>query len=343
MERKIGKIFRYNSDWYQCIEGVCGKDCSLYGNSLRKTIADITEQAFGACNSNHRSDDKSVIFKKLEKVGEPIKINGKLVLRVKADADMCMGCCFYSKAKCELTMKECEYYNCGEGTKFVEIKNKEDMEEKAIKIKKEDIEIGNKVICLSNSKPYVITETNCRMKHDGDWHDCVIYTPLYDNPFKCFVRPIEDFVQNFILDSTEEKGEKHSNLENTGKNLKPFDLEAAKAGKPVCTRDGRKARIICFDAKDTQPIIGLYEEDIDGIVREYLCSYHMDGRMYDDHDCGYDLIMLPEKKEGWVNVYKGIDGITFSKHPYTSKEEAIKEAGGTLSGRIDTVKISWEE
>lgn len=30
-------------------------------------------------------------------------------------------------------------------------------------------------------------------------------------------------------------------------NLRPFDLEAAKAGKPVCTRDGRKVRIICFD------------------------------------------------------------------------------------------------
>jgi len=25
--------------------------------------------------------------------------------------------------------------------------------------------------------------------------------------------------------------------------FKPFDLEQAKAGKPVCTRDGRKARI----------------------------------------------------------------------------------------------------
>jgi len=340
MERKIGEIFKYDNDWYQCIEGVCGKDCSLYGNSLRKTIADITEQAFGVCNSNHRSDDKSVIFKKLEKVGEPIKINGKLVLRVKADADMCMGCCFYSKAKCELTMEECEYYNCGEGTKFVEIKNKEDMEEKAIKIKKEDIKIGNKVICLSNNKPYVITEANCRMKYDGDWHDCVIYTPLYNNPFKCFVRPIKDFAQNFVLDSTEEKEEKLSNLENTGKNLKPFDLEAAKAGKPVCTRDGRKARIICFDRDWDMHIVALVADPLGESVHYYLSNGKVDfDRQLDD-----DLMMLPEKKEGWVNVYYNkIDGITFSKHPHTSKEEAIKEAGGTLSGRIDTVKISWEE
>lgn len=133
------------------------------------------------------------------------------------------------------------------------------------------------------------------------------------------------------------------NMKSSELNLKPFSLEAAKAGKPVCTRDGRKARIVCFDAKDTQPIIGLYEKNIDGIVREYLCSYHTDGRMYDDQDTGYDLMMLTEKKEGWVNVYYDrIDRITFSKHPYPSKEEAIKNVG-TMSNRIDTVKIFWEE
>lgn len=37
-------------------------------------------------------------------------------------------------------------------------------------------------------------------------------------------------------------------------NLKTFNLEAAKAGKPVCTRDGRKARIICFDFRDADEI-----------------------------------------------------------------------------------------
>ena len=46
-------------------------------------------------------------------------------------------------------------------------------------------------------------------------------------------------------------------MEEKKLNLKPFDLEAAKAGKPVCTRDGRKARIICFNAKRDAPIIAL--------------------------------------------------------------------------------------
>lgn len=128
------------------------------------------------------------------------------------------------EGKCPIPIKECT--ESGRSDKSYVIfkkQNKEDMEEKAIKIKKEDIEVGNKVTCLSSNRPYVIAEANCRMKYDGDWHDCVIYTPLYDNPFKCFVRPVEDFVQNFVLDSVEEKKEKHSNLESTGKNLKPFN------------------------------------------------------------------------------------------------------------------------
>lgn len=44
--------------------------------------------------------------------------------------------------------------------------------------------------------------------------------------------------------------------------MEPFNLEEAKAGKPVCTRDGRNARIICYDYKnDVYPIIALVETD----------------------------------------------------------------------------------
>lgn len=31
------------------------------------------------------------------------------------------------------------------------------------------------------------------------------------------------------------------------KTMKPFNLEEAKAGKPVCNREGNDVRIICFD------------------------------------------------------------------------------------------------
>lgn len=86
------------------------------------------------------------------------------------------------------------------------------MEEKKIQLKQEDIDY------LKRKIRYLVYKTND-----------------YD-------RATEEIMNLFIPSDTE-----HSSSEKIGKNLKPFDLETAKAGKPVCTRDGRKARIICFD------------------------------------------------------------------------------------------------
>ena len=49
---------------------------------------------------------------------------------------------------------------------------------------------------------------------------------------------------------------------------------AAKAGKPVCTRDGRKARIICFNTKTLcdYPIIALVE-NADNSIYEAAYSF----------------------------------------------------------------------
>lgn len=382
MERKIGEIFEYNGEWYQAVKSQ-GKCCSCDLFVDNHCVSDFSLN--GSCFYCHRKDGENIMFRKLEKVGEPYiaknrstgrtihfqryrryqkpiiegnivwhlpddnfidieirqkqedmnkeelkTIHGKTVKRIKGN---CFDCCFYSKGMCELTMKEAEAQNYGMGMIYMEVKqNKEDMEEKTIKIKKEDIKVGNKVICLSNNKPYFITETNCRMKYNGDWHDCVIYTPLYDNPYKCFVRPIEDFAQNFMLDSAEE--EKHSNLESAGKKLKPFNLETAKAGNPVCTRNGRKARIICFDKKEKDfPIVALIE-GTDG--QEYTGSRTKDGRIAVKGESNSDLMMLPEKKEGWVAVYpKGYLG----NRAYQSKEDAINTATDDV---VDIIKITWE-
>lgn len=43
--------------------------------------------------------------------------------------------------------------------------------------------------------------------------------------------------------------------------MKPFNLEQAKQGKPVVTRDGRPVRILAFDRKGCYPIIGLISRD----------------------------------------------------------------------------------
>lgn len=123
--------------------------------------------------------------------------------------------------------------------------------------------------------------------------------------------------------------------------MKPFDLELAKQGKPVCTRDGRPVRILCFDRKsvDGYSILALVDEgDHEGFI---VCTSR--GKFYKyGKDDPYDLFMAPVKKEGWVNLYKR-DGVTRAGgvNIYQSMEEAmIMHAPNNY---IATVKIEWEE
>ena len=125
--------------------------------------------------------------------------------------------------------------------------------------------------------------------------------------------------------------QKQEDMEENKLNLKPFDLEAARSGKPVCTRDGRKARIICFDCKDeTFQIVALVGGSLG---KEEIISYDKAGYST-TRDRDEMLMMLPEKKEGWVNVYK--------ERIYSTKEEAIEATYDGVT-YVDTIKISWEE
>lgn len=123
--------------------------------------------------------------------------------------------------------------------------------------------------------------------------------------------------------------------------MKPFDLEKAKAGHPVCTRDGCEARILCFDKISicSTSIVALYLKD----GTEYLETYHNNGKVYLIRDSSKDLCMKSQKREGWVNIYKDSNG-TYKNSIliHLSKEDAIKERY-LIDNYIDTVKIEWEE
>lgn len=113
-------------------------------------------------------------------------------------------------------------------------------------------------------------------------------------------------------------------------NLKEFNLEEAKAGKPVCTRDGRKARIICFDLNNKNfPIVAIINCD----TEENAYQYDIDG-ICDEHDNNLNLMMPPEKKEGWVIIHK---------EAIYDKETAEKIARETTANVIRIQKIEWEE
>ena len=128
-------------------------------------------------------------------------------------------------------------------------------------------------------------------------------------------------------------------MEEKKSNLKPFSLEAAKAGKPVCTRDGRKARIICFDRKGIYSIVAL----IDG-EQENIQSYTNNGRLRcTDLESELDLMMLPKKHEGWINIVKNADDYYYCKGVFDSEEHARNNEANYTGLAVATVKIEWEE
>lgn len=84
--------------------------------------------------------------------------------------------------------------------------------------------------------------------------------------------------------------------------MKPFNLEAAKAGKPVVTRDGNPARIICFDANRRFPLIALVASpQVEGIY-----TYTEGGRYSSGgRDSSYDLWMKEDvTRTKWVTLIK---------------------------------------
>ena len=145
---------------------------------------------------------------------------------------------------------------------------------------------------------------------------------------------MEDLDKIKVRDYT--KVEELNVIEENKLNLKPFDIQKAREGKPVCTRDGRKARIICFDYKENKPIIAIVS---DNVGEKDIITYTNKGEVISNKINSDDLMMLPEKKkkEGWTNIYS-------LNTCYSSKEEAEANIDQDYEHEyVRTVKINWEE
>lgn len=284
MEWKIGEIFEYNGEWYQCVKspnGTC-QNCDM--NFDGKCPIPIKE-----CVANARSDLSYVIFKKLEKVGEPYKALNRLFQAYKVFTAIT------DVGNYDVAM--IPHYE----TIDIELKQtKEDMEENKKTFPKEDNALTRTVYAYVNGK-------------------------ISD---KELIRSIKEMSDEYPYNKN---------------NLKPFSLELAKQGKPVCTRDGRKARIIAFDAKrkDEKNIIALVpSKDYPGF--EDLIVYPNNGNYYGGYENDGDLMMYPEKKEGWVNVYKECDGEYYvEKVVYKIKGHAVENASS--QNYVGTVRIEFYE
>ena len=106
--------------------------------------------------------------------------------------------------------------------------------------------------------------------------------------------------------------------------LKPFNLEAAKAGAQVVTREGYPARILCFDFMGDKSLIAAYTM----LGKEYLLHLSAEGiasaTSY-KHRC--DLMMAPVKRTVYINVFNSTLGkVHAAVYPTKEGAEAIAAA-----------------
>lgn len=127
--------------------------------------------------------------------------------------------------------------------------------------------------------------------------------------------------------------------------MRPFNLEEylKNPSKKMVTRSGYNARIICTDRKDADyPIIALVSRE--SIEKESTLYYTKEGRFYVNGLSESDLFFVAERREGWINIYKGADGNSYVGDSYIFKsEENAEKTGMTDKTYIGTTKIEWEE
>lgn len=123
--------------------------------------------------------------------------------------------------------------------------------------------------------------------------------------------------------------------------MRKFNLEEAKQGKPVCTRDGRPARVICFDRLGAFPVVALVRDNDDV---EYAEFYTTNGACLVGREMDADLMMRTIKRTGYVNIYTSIrdeQGYVRGIEVYNTREEAEKNKINI--NFVATAKIEWEE
>ena len=122
--------------------------------------------------------------------------------------------------------------------------------------------------------------------------------------------------------------------------MKPFNIKEynANPSRKIVTGEGIPVRILCTDAKRDYPIVTLIEDN----GKEYIRNFLLDGTTGIDTNEKYHLFFAPEKREGFINLYRNIcGGISTDTVVFSTKEHA--QASKKYENYLDTIKIEWEE
>jgi len=124
--------------------------------------------------------------------------------------------------------------------------------------------------------------------------------------------------------------------------LIPFDLEAAKAGAPVITRDGSSARIVCWDGEAASggkvfPIVALIGEG----AGQMAGLFDVSGVCINNYD-GLNLLMAPKRIKKWRVIFRYGEGA--SHKDFESPHEAMRFCDHQKNnGSISPFKIEVSE
>lgn len=125
--------------------------------------------------------------------------------------------------------------------------------------------------------------------------------------------------------------------------MKPFNIEKAKAGAEVCTRDGRKARIVCTDRADAlYPIIGLVRQN-ETFEEVHFFTLLGKAYAYKGEESSEDLVMAPVKMVQWVVVYRDRETGKICTELRKSRNMARLRAHYHGNSTLAIRKIEWEE
>lgn len=125
--------------------------------------------------------------------------------------------------------------------------------------------------------------------------------------------------------------------------MERFNIEEYKKNpnRKVITRDGKSVRIVCTDVMGAiYPVLAIYKMDP---THECCNSYTTAGKLYTEGDSDSDLFFAPQKKEGWLNLYKDEDGRVAIGTVYPIESEKSAKMASEDKNYVATCKIEWEE
>ena len=125
-----------------------------------------------------------------------------------------------------------------------------------------------------------------------------------------------------------------------------FNLELAKKGFPVKTKDGRAVKIVEFDLRSgikgefRSMVVVIPNKGADDTVAIYDQKGYYLGQKTADNDT---LVMALPTTDGWVNIYLKKDGTVETGHVVWATEDLAKKNTTTSGGamRVATVHIAW--